>query len=165
MCRAAPARHAAYCVVPGGIISTSWEGASDPGEGQSQISAFRLIFLHKCRSLPSACFSKFASPNVRRRQEESVSLPRGEKSCQAVPRSATSLCSTTAGPSLCSSASFQCCEAACPLQQQEALCSPLLHPWRKDGEKEEKSEVQVSMLKGVVQHSTPLLHGMGCAGS
>lgn len=53
-------------------VPTSWEGASDPGRGQSQVSAFRLTLLHKYR--------KF-----RRGQEKSVSLPTGARLCPEVP--------------------------------------------------------------------------------
>lgn len=58
---------------------------------KSQLSDSHSCTNSEHASPPSACFSKCASPNVRRGQEESVSLPRGENSCQAVPRGAASL--------------------------------------------------------------------------
>lgn len=58
---------------------------------KSQLSDSHSCTNSEHASQPSACFSKSASPNVQREQEESVSLPRGENSCQAVPRGAASL--------------------------------------------------------------------------
>lgn len=133
---------------------------------KSQLSDSHSCMNSEHASQPSACFSKSASPNVRRGQEESVSLPRGENSCQAVPRGAASLWwhNGRTQPVQLSlfpvqGGSVSTAAAGSPVL---SLAASLEKGWQK---REEKSEMQASMLKGLAQHSAPLLHGCGWAGS
>lgn len=164
VCRAVPARHAAYW-----RPHFPWLGRSQAlgkVSPKSQLSDSHSCTNSEHASQPSACFSKSASPNVQRGQEESVSLPRGENSCQAVPRGAASLWwhnSRTQPVQLSLSpvqgGSVSTAAAGSPVL---SLAASLEKGWQK---REEKSEVQASMLKGLAQHSAPLLCGCGWAGS
>lgn len=168
--RADPASHTAHCFGTWGS-HFHWPGSSKALGRLSPES--QLTDSHPCTSLehaspPSACFSKSASPNIRRGQEESASLPRVESSWQAAPRGGCHLtvvaqlqdpaCAAQPFPS----AGRRC--AHCSSRQPHAF--PCCIPGeRLAGEGRGKiTEVQVSVLKELAQHSTPLLHGHAWAG-
>lgn len=89
---------------------------------------------------------------------------RGENSCQAVPRGATSLWWHNCRTQPCSSASFQCWE-------QYSSRKPCVLPFCIPGERMVEGRVKIRSAgvhaegAGTAQHSTPLLHGQGWAGS
>jgi len=93
-------------------------------------------------SPPSPCFSKSASPNIRSGQEESIFLPGGESSWQAVPRGAISQWWHNCRTQPVQLSLSLVLGGSVSLQQQAALCPPQLHPWRKAGGRRERKNLR-----------------------